>query len=51
MRKNEQGKTLRLSRETLQALNPAVLKKLNGGVCITSYNQTTCPGCVSLRTC
>ena len=52
MRKNEQRKALKLSRETLQNLNPALLKKLNGGICLTSIAQTTCPGgCIRTLNC
>jgi hypothetical protein len=47
MKKSGPRKTLKLSRETLQHLNPDLLKKLNGGVCMTSYAQTTCPTCTS----
>jgi hypothetical protein len=47
MKKRGPRKTLKLSRETLQLLNPPLLKKLNGGVCMTSVAQTTCPGCTT----
>jgi hypothetical protein len=52
MRKNER-KALTLSRETLKNLDldPILLKKLNGGVCLTSVAQTTCPGCVRTLDC
>ena len=46
MRKSEE-KTLQLSRETLKNLDqdPVLLKKLAGGICLTSLDQTTCTQC------
>jgi hypothetical protein len=47
MKKNSQGRTLKLAKETLKNLEPSVLFKLKGGVCMTSFAATTCPNCVT----
>jgi hypothetical protein len=47
MKKNEQVRKLKLSKETLKNLEPGMLQNLHGGVCQTSAAQHSCPTVIS----
>ncbi len=50
MKKSGQSRTLKLAKETLKNLEPSLLYKLYGGVCMTSVAATTCPTCYTTTT-
>ncbi len=47
MKKHERVRKLKLSRETLQNLEPSLLRNLQGGICMTSAAQRSCPTLLS----
>ncbi len=49
MKKNRQARKLKISKDTVMSLESSQLRKPNGGICMTSLEQHSCP--TALKTC